>query len=142
MTAVKNVKFNTLFIILDIIAASSNFDMDKECKLWSKKHIFPTNEQHYKNITPFLIRFNQYNDLDKNCNKMSLNATILYFYPNQELLIDNDLDLQIFLSSFKFYSKNRQLIFQRVKGFNQNYRKNSVRNSLGNYFITFFNGKI
>ena len=134
-------KFFHWFLILSFFSTSSTLDTENECKLWSKEHIFTTDEHLYNNLTTILIKFNQYTDLDKNCPNININATVMYFFPNRELLIDSDLDLHSFFNSFNFDKSFKPLVFQKTKGFNQNMRKISAKKSLQDYFISFFNLK-
>ena len=110
-----------------------------DCEIWKKQHIFNTSERHYLNITPYVIKFNAYSELNKSCKQHSIEAYFLNFYPNKNLLIDNDLDLRIFLNTFRFKSQTSLLIFQRVRGFNQMFNTSSVKNYLSLNLVTILN---
>ena len=117
----------------------SDTSENMNCADWSKKHIFNTNERHYKNITPFVIKFNKYDELNRNCSTIDTrNAHILYFYPNKELLIHNDMDLRFLLRLFNFDANQKLLVFQRVKGFNQKFNRSSVKRYLYYFGINFY----
>ena len=129
--------------VLGMSLTSSTYQ-DEKCNSWSKEHITKTNERQYTNYTPYIIKFNQFSDLNLVCSKIRFKDNFLYveFFPSKELLIENDLDLRKLLNLFHFKDNSKMLIFQRVKGFNQMFNSSSIANYLGSFVISFFNTKL
>ena len=116
-----------------------------ECIEWAKRHLLYTNERHYNfvNATPRVVIFENFDQLNIEC-EQKFETGLLNLYPaNECLIMDNDLDLRRFIKKFNFTNENNEysIFFNKIKGFNQNFRSHSNNEYLNSFIISIFNSR-
>ena len=97
---------------------------DTQCSLKSKKYIsYSTLDQEILNESLIIKNFNDFDELNFNCSGITVKTYVLFFVPNNEILLDNTFSFNSLLYSIKFLERKLIGLF-RLKGFNYDRYKN------------------
>ena len=113
------------FLLLKIILHKSFGDeTEDQCLLWKEKHVFNNTELHMP-LTSLLVVFENFEELNIDCQNISLNSKVLKFYAKRKINFENGINLEKMLSHFNLNLVfDRSIIIQNIKGFNANPKRN------------------